>query len=93
MEPDINPFLADLIWWKGERVAVIEISYLVNGYDAEHAAKRADRRTGAEVMAIVIGKDWATEEIPGQALSRHVEWYVGTSLSEGFIEFRRAPSS
>jgi hypothetical protein len=95
VDTDDDPFLADLVWWKDKQVAVVEVSYLINGHDVERAAQRAEtlRRTGAEVVAIVIGLDWATEDTPGKAIARQVEWKVGSTLSEGFINFRRAPAS
>lgn len=93
-EPEADPFLADLLWWKGEQVAVVEISLQVNGYDVFRAARRAEtlRRVGAQTLAVVIGKDWTSLEARVEALTRRVEWKVGSDLSEGFLTFRRALS-
>ena len=93
-EVEEDPFLADLLWWKGEQVAVVEISLQVNGYDVVRAARRAGtlRRAGAQALAVVIGEDWATPESQERALARHVAWKVGSDLSEDFLTFRRTPS-
>jgi hypothetical protein len=93
-EPEANPFLADLLWWKGEQVAVVEISLQVNGYDVLRAGKRAEtlQRAGAQVLPVVLGRGWASVEARVEALTRQVEWKVGADLSEGFLTFRRVPS-
>jgi hypothetical protein len=93
-EPEADPFLADLLWWKGEQVAVVEISLQVNGYDVLRAGKRAEtlRRAGAQVLPVVLGRGWASVEARVEALTRHIEWKVGADLSEGFLTFRRVPS-
>ena len=92
LKPEQNPFLADLIWWKGERVAVVEVSAQVNGYDVYRAINRAEtlRRAGVPAFPVVIGKDWASEESRYQAAIERVEWKVGSDLSDGFLNFRRA---
>jgi hypothetical protein len=86
-----DPFLADLIWWKGEQTAVVEISVQVNGDDVARAARRAAtlRRAGSPALAVVIGEQWATSDSRDRALAREVEWKVGSDLSEGFLAFRR----
>lgn len=93
-EPEANPFLTDLLWWKGEQVAVVEISLQVNGYDVLRAGKRAEtlRRAGAQVLAVVLGRGWTGAEARVEALTRHIEWKVGADLSDGFLTFRRVPS-
>ncbi|MBI4641252.1 MAG: hypothetical protein HY731_11190, partial [Candidatus Tectomicrobia bacterium] len=93
-EAEEDPFLADLIWWKGEQMAVVEISLQVNGQDVVRAARRTDtlRRGGAQALAVVIGENWATLDAEDQAVARQVEWKVGSRLSEGFLAFRRTPS-
>jgi hypothetical protein len=92
-EPEADPFLADLLWWKGEQVAVVEISLQVDGYDVLRAGKRAEtlRRAGAQVLPVVLGRGWASVEARVEALTRRVEWKVGSDLSEGFLAFRRVP--
>ena len=86
-----DPFLADLLWWKNEQIAVVEISVQVNGDDVVRAARRAAtlRRAGAPALAVVIGEDWAISDARERALARQVEWKVGSDLSEGFLAFRR----
>ena len=95
LEPEEDPFLADLFWWKGEQLAVVEISIQVNGQDVARAARRVAtlRQAGAQALAVVIGEDWATPDSRDRALARQVEWKVGADLSEGFLAFRRTPSA
>lgn len=90
MEAEDDPLLADLIWWKGERVAVVEASLLVDRYDVERAARRAAtlRRAGADAFGVVVGKGWATPEAQEMAVSEKIEWLIGTDMSEGFRKFR-----
>jgi hypothetical protein len=94
ISPEDDPFLADLIWWKGAQAAVVEISVQVNGYDVFRAARRAEtlRRVGVQTLAVVIGDEWALIDSRDQADAQRVEWKVGTDLSDGFLSFRRLPS-
>jgi hypothetical protein len=89
--PEANPVDADLIWWKGDRVAVIEVSIKVNGRDVRRAAKRAQtlRAVGVDAFPVVIGQEWATPETQLNAQEEGVEWKVGDDFSDGLIEFRR----
>lgn len=93
LEAEEDPFLADLLWWKGEQIAVVEISLQVNGDDVVRAIRRVAtlRRAGAQTLAVVIGERWATSDAQEQARARQVEWKVGSDLSEGFLAFRRLP--
>jgi hypothetical protein len=88
---EVNPVDADLIWWKGDRVAVIEVSIKVNGRDVRRAAKRAQtlRAVGVDAFPVVIGQEWATPETQLNAQQEGVEWKVGDDFSDGLIEFRR----
>lgn len=92
LEVENDPFLADLIWWKGNRIAVVEASIQVNGEDVARAAGRAGalKQAGLRALAVVIGEKWATVEARQKALAGQVEWKVGSDLSEGFVEFRQA---
>jgi len=94
-EAEEDPFLADLVWWKGEYVAVTEISLQVDGQDVIRAAQRAGtlRRAGAQALAVVIGENWATSETREQARARQVAWKVGAELSEDFLTFRRVSAA
>jgi hypothetical protein len=89
--PEANPVDADLIWWKGDRVAVIEVSIKVNGRDVRRAAKRAQtlRAVGVDAFPVIIGQEWATPETQLNAQQEGVEWKVGDDFSDGLIEFRR----
>jgi hypothetical protein len=94
LEPEEDPLLADVLWWKGEQLAVVEISLQVNGQDVARAARRATtlRQAGPQTLAVVVGEDWATPDSRDRALTQQVEWKVGSDLSEGLLAFRRAPS-
>ena len=83
--PEANPVDADLIWWKGDRVAVIEVSIKVNGRDVRRAAKRAQtlRAVGVDAFPVVIGQEWATPETQLNAQQEGVEWKVGDDFSDG----------
>ena len=86
-----NPLLADLIWWKGDRVMVTEVSLKVDAQDVRRAAARARtlRQVGINATPTVIGREWATPDTQALAQQEGVEWMVGGGLSQGFLEFRR----
>ena len=84
-----NPLRADLIWWKGERVAVVEIGVKISRDDVERA--NTLRQAGIDAFPVVIGEEWATPDIEAHAQTEGVEWHVRGGLSAGFIEFRRLP--
>ena len=88
---EADPTLADLLWWKGDRVAVVEIGVQVNGEDVRRAVQRAKtlQQGGAQAMAMVIGESWATPDIRERARTLGIDWEVSTDLSEGFLSFRR----
>jgi hypothetical protein len=90
---EADPSLADLLWWKGERLVIVEVSLQVNGEDVNRARQRAEtlRRGGAQAMAVVIGDDWATLDTQERARVLGVDWKVGADLSEGFLALRRLP--
>ena len=91
-----DPFLADLVWWKGEETAVVEVSLQVDGDDVRRATRRAAtlRQGGGRVLAMVIGEDWTSREARDQAQALGLEWKVGAELSDGFLAFRRrSPAS
>ena len=91
VDASANPLLTDVVWWKGDAIAVVEASLQVDRYDVHRATQRAAtlRRTGAAVIAFVIGEQWATDETREEAQRQHVEWKIGSDLSEGFLAFRR----
>lgn len=90
-EDDEDPTLADLIWWKDDQVAVVEISRKVNGKDVLRAYKLARllRRAGVNAFPVVVGEDWATLDAREVAKEHHVEWLVGGVPSQGLIKFRK----
>jgi hypothetical protein len=88
---EADPFLADLLWWKGEQLAVIEVSLQIDGDDINRVTQRTNtlRRGGIQARAIVIGEDWATLDTQKRARALKVDWKVGDDLSSGFLAFRR----
>lgn len=91
LESDEDPTLCDLIWWKGERIAVVEVSLKVNGEDVRRALKRSKtlRSVGVDGFPVVIGEDWTSIEVREYARENGVEWIVNGVLSKGVIAFRR----
>jgi hypothetical protein len=89
-----DPFLADLVWWKGGRVAVAEVSIVVDNDDVFRAQARADtlRRAGSDALPIVIGQSWSDLGALGLAQQFRVAYWVGRDLSDSFIEFRQLES-
>jgi hypothetical protein len=89
-----DPFLADLLWWKGDQLAIAEVAVQVNGEDVRRVVQRAEtlRRGGAQAMAVVIGESWATLDNRERARALGVDWKVGDDLSTGFLAFRRLPA-
>jgi hypothetical protein len=88
-----NPFRADIIWWKGDRVMVVEVGIKVSRDDVKRAAARAEllRRAGVNATPAVIGEEWSLPDVQALAQQEGVEWFVGDGLSQGFLEFRRLP--
>ncbi|MFN7019305.1 MAG: hypothetical protein ACK4RG_08565 [Fimbriimonadales bacterium] len=87
-----NPMLADLIWWKSSGVvALAEISIKVDWDDVQRALHRAQtlRKAGLDVIAVVIGSEWAHPETKSLAQQAGVEWRVGTDYSDGLKAFRK----
>jgi hypothetical protein len=89
-----NPFRADIIWWKGDRVMVVEVGIKVSRDDVKRAAARAEllRRAGVNATPAVIGEEWSLPDVQALAQQEGVEWFVGDGLSQGFLEFRRLPN-
>jgi hypothetical protein len=89
LDPRSDPQEADLVWWKGRKVAVVEISLNVNGDDVERARLRADtlRQAGLDAIPFVIGLGWAHPETPDNARKLGVEWRIGSEVSDGLREF------
>ncbi|MBI3970600.1 MAG: hypothetical protein HY332_04875 [Chloroflexi bacterium] len=91
---DADPALADLLWWKGEQLAVVEASMMVvDDQDVYRAQRRAEtlRRAGIRAIPVVVGEAWADDETRRLARERGVEWKVGDDLSPGLIDFQRVP--
>jgi hypothetical protein len=87
-----SPLVADLVWWRGNRYCVVEISVKVDDYDISRAKARAEtlKLAGVEVMPVVIGSAWAYDDARAEALKAGVEWRVGKEYSQGLIKYRRS---
>jgi hypothetical protein len=94
-DPASDPLEADLIWWKGERVALAEISVKVDRHDVRRAKQRAEtlRRAGLTVTPVVIGSQWAHRQTPKIAQREGVKSVVNGVYSQGVIDFRRYRSA
>jgi hypothetical protein len=90
-DPASDPLEADLVWWKGDRVALAEISVKVDRNDVRRAKLRAEtlRRAGLTVTPVVIGSQWAHRQTPKIAQREGVESVVKGVYSQGVIDFRR----
>ncbi len=88
--PQDDPSLSDIIWWKDGKVIVGEISIKVDRLDVIRAKQRAQtlRELGVDAMPTVIGEEWAMDETKQLAQTEGVEWFVGGGFSQGLIEFR-----
>jgi hypothetical protein len=93
LEAAADPTAADLIWSKGGKVIVVEVSVKVDRDDVDRAYARANtlRGAGIDAVPVVIGDQWTSDKTRIRAEMRGVEWYVGKTLSEGFIALRRIP--
>jgi hypothetical protein len=94
--PEVDdPSLSDLLWLKGERVLVVEVSKQVDRWDIERAARRAAtlRRGGMTAVPVVIGQGWASDEAASEAADQDVEWRIGEEASPGYLALRRQPAS
>ncbi len=92
-QPQENPLLADLLWWKGDELVVVEISRVVDASDVERAYRRAQslRQAGASARPMVVGQTWADRYTRGRAAALSVAWWVDDDVSELFIDFRWLP--
>jgi len=93
IDPQNDPLLADLIWWKGDRVLVVEVGLKLGVNDVRRAKARAQtlRQVGVDATPVVIGEEWGTPDTEAIAQQEGVEWYVRGGLSSGFLEFRKLP--
>ncbi len=86
-----NVFLTDLVWRKGGRVLLVEISLRVNGKDVERASRRAQvlQEAGVDALGVVVGESWVGD---ARELAERlgVAWYVGGEFSPELLELRRS---
>jgi hypothetical protein len=89
-----DPFLADVIWWKQGRVAVVEASIVVDDNDVERARARAGTlaAAGANAVPIVIGDSWADGEVRALADLLRLAWQLPGDVNDRFKEFRALPA-
>jgi cell division protein FtsB len=64
IDPQNDPLLADLIWWKGDRVMVVEVGLKLGVNDVRRAKARAQtlRQVGVDATPVVIGEEWGTPD-------------------------------
>jgi hypothetical protein len=84
-----DPFLADIIWWKAGRTAVVEVSRVVDAYDVERAHARAQMLAsgGADALPMVIGEAWRDLDVRAIADTLRLAWMVGREVNERFRAF------
>ncbi|MCC9075323.1 hypothetical protein FKZ61_004255 [Litorilinea aerophila] len=92
---EADPMLADLIWWKDDTYAVVEVSVRVDRLDVLRAAQRAEtlRRAGVNALGVVIGEEWVAEDTAALAREKGVAWKIGRDLSQDLLAFRHAGTS
>ncbi len=86
-----DPTLADVIWWKGDRYLVVEVSLRVDRLDVLRAARRAEtlRQASVDAMGVVIGEEWIADDTERLAREEGVAWKVGDEVAPALVEFRR----
>jgi hypothetical protein len=86
-----DPSFADLIWWKGDKVVVAEISVKVDNSDVRRAHLRAQtlRKAGVDAFGVVLGEEWADPTNRELAERLGVEWFIRGDVSEGVRAFQR----
>jgi hypothetical protein len=92
--PFTSPFRADIIWWKGDRVMVVEDWYQGQQGRCESRCSTVRSycvRQGSTRHPAVIGEEWGLPDSPSACPARG-RWsgFVGDGLSQGFLEFRKA---
>lgn len=93
LKPQEDPYLADLVWWKGDRVLVVEVSVQVDEEDVRRAHARAAllRKWGGEAVGVVVGERWSQPQVGAEAEQLGIEWFVADTMSPGLIAFRKLP--
>ena len=90
-----DPSLADIIWWKGTKVLIGEVSYSIDRHDVLRILQRARtlRQVGVDAIPFVAGNGWATPEAEFLAQELGVEWLIDSTPSAGLIAFRQLPDA
>jgi len=93
LQPAEDPSLADIIWWKGDKVLIGEVSLKIDRHDVWRVLRWTQllREAGVDVTPFVAGAEWATPEAQEMAEAYGVEWLMDSTPSEGLIAFRRLP--
>ena len=88
-----DPSLADVIWWKGTKVLIGEVSHNIDRHDVLRILQRAItlRQVGVDATPFVAGNGWATPEAEVLAQDLGVEWLIDSKPSAGLIAFRQLP--
>jgi hypothetical protein len=89
-----NPGFADLLWRKGDKVAVVEVSTIIDESDVRRAHERAEtlRRVGVDAIGVLIGDNWVHGEIRYLADVFKLAWRVGNDVSDAYIAYCRLPA-
>jgi hypothetical protein len=87
-----DPFLADIIWWKRGRIAVVEVSIVVDDNDVARARAATLAAAGANALPMVIGESWADDEVRAGADLLRLAWQLPHDVNERFKEFRALPA-
>ncbi|MGH2370459.1 MAG: hypothetical protein ACRDI2_19970, partial [Chloroflexota bacterium] len=93
---EADPALADVLWWKDDTVAVVEVSVVVDEHDVRRAHFRAEtlRQAGATAVAAVVGDTWADGEVRFLAADVYrLAYKVGQEVSDAYVAFRRLPAN
>ncbi|MCS7066311.1 MAG: hypothetical protein NZL85_08575 [Fimbriimonadales bacterium] len=93
LSPREDPAYADIIWWKGDKVLIGEVSLKIDRHDVLRVLQWAQtlRSAGVDVTPFVAGTEWATPEAQQLAQERGVEWLIDSTPSPGLIAFRQLP--
>jgi hypothetical protein len=80
-DPASDPLEADLIWWKGERVALAEISVKVDRHDVRRAKQRAETLRRAGLTVTPVGNRLAVGRIARRRKSHNARALSRSSMA------------
>ncbi|MBI4493291.1 MAG: hypothetical protein HY690_10935 [Chloroflexi bacterium] len=98
LDPQADPLLADLVWWKDGQFVLAEISIVVGMSDVYRAEPQAAtlRKAGQErgvesVLPVVIGQRWSGVDARKAAERLGVAWWIreDKDVSPELVAYRR----